>query len=206
MAITFQSKLDEQAGTTVAFDVGSGTNRWAMVSVMRRSGSTISATYAGISMTQIGSLASTWNAGDTLYIFVLSNPTSGSNNIVITHNGTLVRWNAAAYNGVNQTTVSSTSNVTTNTTAVSGTLTVSVTPTTPGWIVAGQWANVNTTYTADGNTTLRTSQASNVVIDSNAQKSSAYAIGGTADNNGVDMIGFALLPASTVNANFLAFM
>lgn len=191
MAITFQSKLDQQSGTTVALDVGSASGRFLVVNVMRRSGSTISVTYNGVSMTQLGSLASLWNGGDTSFIFYLANPASGSNNIVITHNGTLVRWTAACYNG----TLATPTNFTTAQSASSAAQSVSVNPSSSSWIVGGGWIGGAGFSTPDANTTHRTADNSSAIFDSNSEKTSSYAIG-YSDSVAGDLLAFALPPAS----------
>jgi len=193
-APVFQSVLDEQSGTTVAYTVASGTDRFLVVSVMRRGGSTISITYNGVSMTQIGSgLASVWNAGDTLYQFGLVAPATGSNNIVITHNGTLVRWSADCYNGVNQSTP--TSNPTSHQSASAAPQTISVTPSQNSWIVASGWINSAGSITPDSNSTYRTNTSTNgrsSIFDSNSLQVSTYALGYT-DNYSGDLLAFALI-------------
>lgn len=206
MAIAFQAKIDEQAGTTVAVNVGTMTNGFLLVSIMMRSGTTISVTYGGVSMTQLANqITSLWSATDTLYQFVLKNPTAGSNNVVITQNGTLVRWCAAWYSGVNQTTP--TANAGNHQSNAAAAQSISVTPSQTAWIVGSGWINT-TSITADANTTWRTDTVANgrsSIFDSNANKSSAYAIGYSTAVAG-DLCAFALIPDSVPNGNFLMFM
>lgn len=190
MAISFQSKLDQQSATTVALDVGSATGRFLVVNVMRRAGTTISVTYNGVSLTQLGSLASLWSVGDTSFIFYLASPASGSNDIVVTHDGTLIRWTAACYNGANGTPA----NFTTAQSASAAAQSVSVTPTTPSWIIGGGWFGGGGFATPDANTTHRTADNSSAIFDSNSVQSSAYAIG-YSDSIAGDLLAFALKPS-----------
>lgn len=200
MAITFQSKLDQQSATTVAFTVSANANPALVVSCMLRSGTTISMTYAGVSMTQIGTVGGDGSGTDVNYYFGLIGPATGTNNIVITHNGSLVRWTAAEYDGGGAFQHANTGSIT----GAAG-LSVSVTPTSNGWIIGGMWAGAGT-ETIDGNTTLRTTLNSSAIIDSNAPKSSAYAIGISATGGaGAEIIACELAPASDPGNFFLLF-
>lgn len=195
-AITFQSSLDQQSGTTVAFTTSSNANRYLEVSVMMRSGSSISITYAGVSMTEISHRAGDGSGTDVEYLFKLIAPATGSNNIVITHDGSLVRWTAAEYDGVDQTT--GCQNTVTNATASAGIAFTSgnVTPTANGWIVGGMWA-AGGDFTVNGNTTLRTTLNSSAIIDSNSAQSSPYAIGVSSTGSaGAEIVACELIPAA----------
>lgn len=202
MAIAFVLANGESANTTEAFDC-TGAN-FLHVGIMRRSGTTMSITYNGVSMTQIAiNTGHNVGANDDVFSFGLMNPTTGSNNIVITTNGTIVRWSCACYSGVNALGVE---NATTHSSAASAPQSVTVTPTNNDWIIGSTWENGN--FIADANTTRRTTDSNNfAVFDSNATKSSAYAIGYSNSSPG-DLIGFGLVEstASTANGNFLTFM
>lgn len=193
MAITFQSKFDQTSFSSYSFDVGTGSNRFLFVLVMRRGGSSTSVTYGGVSMTSLGSVNSVWNSGDYSELFILKNPSSGSNTVAITHNGSLCRSTGASYNGVNQTTP--TGDYTTKQSSSSAPQAITINPTTPGWLVCSGWIAVSTTLTPDSNTTMRTTGAygANPVLDSNAVKSSSYSIGYT-DSIAGDLLGFVLIP------------
>ena len=86
MALSIQNTanggfVNSVTSQTVAFNVGSGTDRYLVVGFMA-SQSVSSVTYAGNSMTQINTVTSP--GGVPIYFYGLVNPTSGSNNVVIT--------------------------------------------------------------------------------------------------------------------------
>lgn len=106
MAIAFDAAQDGNKGTsdTAALTyahtcaVGAVLYVWAGVGSSR----TVTVTYGGVSMTQIASEAET--NGDIGYLFFLSNPASGANNIVITPSAaTFINANSASYTGASTT-------------------------------------------------------------------------------------------------------
>lgn len=115
MAIAYANGGTASAGfassLTFAFDVGAGSDRFLIVlaGTDRGSATTISsATYAGVSMSaQAGTTSAA--SGYDYRLFYLANPTSGSNNVVITYSdgNAQPKAVAAVYTGVDQTTPAS---------------------------------------------------------------------------------------------------
>lgn len=91
---------------TFAFDVGSGTDRYLLAFAKIYGDITgLAATYNGVSMTTIATKAITDEAGSFVAAFGLANPTSGSNNLVVTRTPTSIHIvvSALAYTGVSST-------------------------------------------------------------------------------------------------------
>lgn len=200
MAISFVSATNQIVDSSPQSATVTGSNPFGFVSVTRRGGSTISVTWNGVSMTQIGSQGGHVNAGDTQYLFGIKNP--GTGNVAVTHNGTNIFWQIVLYNGVDQTTGFESANTAGGSTTTAA---VTVTPTKSDWIVGGGW--VNGTATADGNTTLRNAGSvnNNIFYDSNANKTSAYTVGASLTLSGWDLVACGLIDVSqptTANSGF----
>ena len=108
-AISYISSTDltSTPGTsqTTSVNVGSGSNRGLVVTGVSSTGTDdlTGITYAGVAMTRIGAVAPTSGAR-WLYLYWLSNPTSGTNNLVVSHSASQPWFagQASVYNGVNQ--------------------------------------------------------------------------------------------------------
>lgn len=124
MAISYQNAAgpftnNPVTSQTTAFDVGSGTDRFLYVWVLGDAAATTGIsgiTYAGVSMTKLA----THRVGTdrSFDVYYLVNPTSGSNNVVISRgvSGVIVSG-FVAYNGVHQTTPIPSNTTFTDTTA-----------------------------------------------------------------------------------------
>src|SRR3990172_2883627 len=91
------------ASNTVAFD-GTATDGYLVVQTLKQSSQTVSGvTYNGVAMTQLVTRGGI--ANETLYLWGLAAPTTGTNNIVVSDSGagTLV-VDASLYSGAQQTT------------------------------------------------------------------------------------------------------
>ena len=197
--IAFVRALTEQSGTSASFDATGCT--FLHVFIMRRSGTTISVTYNSVSMTQIAvNTGHNVSATDDIFSFGLKSPTTGSNTIAITSNGSLFRWSAACYSGSD---TSGTGWEAANTaSASSGALACTVTPTKRDWILGGGWVNV--VPTADSNTTFRDNEAGLILMDSNVDTTTAYGIGYTNNTQG-DLTCFGLIDATQPAPTFIPF-
>lgn len=142
MAIAFDNATfsAESAGTskTFAHTVGAGADRVLVVIAHNNSSATNSftgATYNGVAMTRLTGVAS---ANGDMYdnVYVLVNPASGANNVVISSSGSIgIIGMASSYTGVNQSnpTVFSAISSAISSTSVSNAVTTTVDN---SWIVA----------------------------------------------------------------------
>lgn len=104
MAIAFDAKTATTTSATSSLTFShtcSGTNRILFVTSCANTGSTTTGvTYAGVAMTQVGSVT---DIGPTHYLWVLVNPASGANNVVITNSGSVTAGSALSFTGAKQT-------------------------------------------------------------------------------------------------------
>lgn len=135
----------------------SGTDRCIVVNVWSQTSSTgvvTGVTYAGVSLTKIGS-ESTDGANNSTSTWVLANPASGANNVVITttSNG-IIMCEIASYTGVNQASPvwASVTNWPTTTTSWTQTLTTTADN---SWLVMCAKGRSGNTVTAGANTFVR---------------------------------------------------
>lgn len=77
-----------------------GTDRILFVSVFSQT-SVTSVTYAGVPMTELGNTSYSSPTGKS-YLFMLVNPASGANNVVVTHSGSYHASVAVSYTGAKQ--------------------------------------------------------------------------------------------------------
>lgn len=192
MAIAFDAKVDQTftiGGTSLTFAhvVGSGSNRLLVVGIEGNltTDNITGVTYAGVSMTLVAkflSLNSRWE-----YMFYLLNPTSGSNNVVISSNATTnIVAASASYTGVKQSgqpDASSTADQLTGTN-ITGTVTVVAAN---SWLIAFGSNQVTNSPTAGANTTIRTINA-RFMMDSNSDQAAGsrsmnYDIGSSGSAN-----------------------
>lgn len=82
----------------------SGSNRALVVFVYALTAGNPSVTYNGVSMTKVASVV--YGATKTMSMFVLSNPTSGANNIVVSKTSSYAGVVAMSFTGAHQTTAS----------------------------------------------------------------------------------------------------
>lgn len=214
MAIAFD------ATTTIAINPPSdtlshtctGTNRYLIVGTLIQGSQTCTGvTYNGVAMTQLATVSSSnISTGETIYLFGLANPSSGTNNIVASFSGGAVRGiMASSFTGAQQD--SSTSEATNSGTGASGTATVSVTTLTDNdWLVGFARGESNTT--AGSGTTIRGATANINMMDSNGAKTptGSYSLNfTTASNNNWASLVVALRPltvATPTNSKFFFFM
>lgn len=187
----------------------SGSDRFLLVGVQVYTSDNLSSvTYAGVSMTQVDKQQIPGNRW--MYLYYLTNPTTGANNVVATMTGaTFIASAGACYSGVDQTTPINvqTKNTGTSVTSLTTTATTTVNDC---WMVlahANNWGDP----TAGTNTTKRESaDATITMFDSNAARSSgsnSLQVTGSSGNYSNIMVGIA--PAAggaTVNSNFFHFM
>lgn len=171
---------------TIAFDVAStgsvnpatsltvshtctGTRRALYVAICANTTDTITGvTYAGVSMTQVAGLVDAGGGGLSRweYLYYLSNPAAGVNDIVVSSSASsYIEANAASYTGVKQSgqpeVFASDSNI--HTSALTGTLT---TITDSSWcVMAGK--NQGGALTAGASTTQRATTLVSAIYDSN---------------------------------------
>jgi hypothetical protein len=174
MAITYQSSVtkfsDFASSNTQALDVGSGSDRVLLVlATLSGAGTNInSATYAGTAMTAITAQIAGPDQGGggamQYRLFGLANPTSGSNNIVVTNSDGNKKPGmiALCYTGVDQTTPWDTGNGlvtagTTGNTANFGNGTTTVASATGDLVALLLMHDSAVTFTAGTGTTLRQS-------------------------------------------------
>ncbi len=192
--LNFISASNQTTSSSYNFTVAAGTNSYLLLSVMRRGGSTISATFNGVAMANLGNSGGHVNAGDTEYIFGLVAPTTGSRTLAITHDGSSVFSLVAQYDGVNQTTP--TEGCTTAFGTGASTPTITVTPTKSDWIVGGMWQN-NGTPTAAAGSSLRNAGTANnaIIVDSASNQTAAYSIGTSNTSTSFDAVACGLIDA-----------
>lgn len=134
MAIAFVSAV---AGTnggvgttlTLTLDVGAGADRGLIAGVWSNTNVAVAATYDGVAMTEVDSLKfSTTN--ETIRIYALSNPSSGSNDLVFTGSGAIEMFGeGSAYTGCHQTSASLLTDTASAETGATSPITQSTTPT-----------------------------------------------------------------------------
>lgn len=150
----------------------SGTNRILFVSAWTRGANTPTATYNGVSMTIIGSKVGPNADGDYVSLFYLLNPSSGTNNIVVSLSAAnLIGTTAVSYNDTTNSFGLNASNTYGPTTATSDS--VQVTTTVDNcWIIMGGRTNGSGDIAAGSGTTLRVSSGSGQfqLFDSNGVK------------------------------------
>lgn len=217
MAIAFDSAASSgvYSTSTTYSHTTSGSDRLLILGVTIGTGVSISGTptYAGVSMTQIGTMQS--GAGtvfDKTYFYYLIAPATGANDVVVNASSTAYIYPCtASYTGVDQT---NPINVSGQNTTSGTTITQSVTTTADNaWLVGYCVACTSNTLVEGANTTLRVSNGPNwsEIGDSNGPKTptGSYALNwsGSSDNRVIFVS--ALKPASsssTVNSNFFALM
>lgn len=201
MAIAFDSNTPfvVNPGSDTISHTCTGTDRYLFVGILIQSGqSCTGVTYNGVSMTQLVSLSTNnVSANETIYLFGLANPASGTNNVVASFSGAGTRgFMASSFTGAKQT---SSIDATNSGTGSSGTATVSVTTTSNNaWLVG--YARGQSNVSAGSSTTLRGATDNVNMMDSNAAKTPAgsYSLNfTTASNNNWGSIVAALAPTAT---------
>lgn len=162
MAIQFDSSTAPAysgAATTVTFShTCSGTDRILFVHGTGNQSptSTLSATYNGVSMTEVNRSLDSVGTGVPTYLWYMINPPTGANNVVVTSSSNGVVGSAVSYTGVNQTTPIPESNATplnTSTTSMTKSLTTTVNN---SWLVMTFRTGSGSTLTAGAGTSVRT--------------------------------------------------
>lgn len=218
MAIIFDSTSNGiiTSGTTITFSHVAASGSGLFVAVYDYGGGpNPTATYDGVSMTHVLSFT---HAGNIMHLYFLSNPSSGTHNIIVTRSGNLFAFAAisASYTVISssQPDSSSTSTVTSSSMTASTTVVAS-----NSWLL-GISANINgSSYASyasnltDRRKTTFTTNSDNIAFilsDSNStvgtgSQSINYSGGGNAV---LSTILISIAPGSTpgTNSNFLAFM
>lgn len=161
------------ASDTVAFD-GTATNGYLTVeTLVDTSGGASAVTYNGVSMSLLVGPQTTAISSQKAYLWGLANPTTGTNNIVVTKTGTLLVLDAILHSGAQQTTAVEA----TGTNSGSGTSgSVSVTTVTDNaWLVGYFRGNGSGSFTAGSNTVVRTAsgEGTRQLADSGADQTPA---------------------------------
>jgi hypothetical protein len=205
MAIAFDTATDggNVVGTATFAHTCSGSDRFLVVAGGFFGTGTGTATYNGVSMTQVVSGNMYTNTGN-LVMFFLANPASGSHNVVVTptNSGDNTVFCASSYTGAIQS--SSNADATATNTGDSGSATVSVTTSADNCWVIGSWRNSGTTSTAGSGTTIEVVNASGAsssmgICDNNTAKTPAGSVTltvGTNTSNKWGMVGASFAPAS----------
>lgn len=212
-AIAFDALTDGGTGAapTLTFShTTSGTNRILFVDVLgdvSASQLITGVTYAGVSMTKVGERHKTAGNGYWISTWVLANPTSGANNVVVSaSSGNLFGNIATSYTGVAQTSVVDASTTAENTSATSLTTTLT-TVADNTWLHGVMFNNLAETKTAGTNTLIKSNFVSTqgVIIDSNSAQTPAGSKSMTVSGNGgaADWVGvmasFAPFTGSATN-------
>ena len=183
MAVTHAAALTQTVNTTpVAFNIGTGSDRFLVVGVLKQSSQTCTGvTYNGVALTKVATLADSnvsVNEENTLWVSEGFQPASGSNNIALTFSGagTFIVV-ATAWDGVDQTTGYESVNTSTSSSSVAGSVTV--TSTTDNCVVNG-FIRTGATWTADSDTTKQGSTNTEMGYgDTTVTPAGAYSIGYT---------------------------
>jgi len=176
MAIAFDAISYGESGTlTTTFShtvTGSNPIIFVGVNVNSTSDKITGVTYNGVSMTRVVLTAAFGSTRSVLY--VLANPSTGANNVVVTSSDTTYRWcSAASYTDANATgQPDASSSTTASGTTVTGTLT---TIANNCWTIGFFYNNANTNFSAGASTTLRGSGFF-TFLDSNAAKTPAGSV------------------------------
>lgn len=152
---------------TLAIDAGAGADRGIIACVWLNANVAVNATYAGAAMTQVGNLKYS-STNETIRIYALSNPASGSNNLIFQGSGSIEMFGeGAVYTGCHQTTASLLTDIASTETGASTPITQSTTPTNANaWGIAGYGGQRN--GTASTGVTARTGDGTQGVLgDSN---------------------------------------
>ncbi|HNG97742.1 MAG TPA: hypothetical protein PLW93_05710, partial [Candidatus Absconditabacterales bacterium] len=143
------------AGTTMTVShTCTGTDRAIVVNVGTDGNKVSGVTYAGVSLTLVGSYTAD-GAGNGTTCWVLANPASGANNVVITTSSSAtIMCQIASYTGVDQGSPvgSSVTNGPTTTTSFTQTVTTTVNN---SWLVMCGKGRSGNTLTAGSNTFIR---------------------------------------------------
>lgn len=163
MAIVFDAatnpSLVSAASITYAHTC-TGTDRILFVGVFARNQTVSSVTYAGVTMTEVGArVGPQGGANDYISMFVLPNPASGSNNVIVTIAGSAVLISGAvSYTGAAQTGQPDAYTDNDNTTESTTTTTVT-TVADNCWVMGMVRAGTSGTTTAGTGTTQRANTA-----------------------------------------------
>lgn len=194
MAIAYQSSntgSGSTAGSTnVSLNVGTGSDRFLVVSVQYNhppyssfvDGDVTSVTYNGTNATKLDAISALYQ-GQGLNLWVLQNPSSGTNNVTVTYNTDCYPYIAvAAYTGVAQsvTNNSPTGHLLENesNSASSSSFDISVTTTADNSWIVGCFRTINTP-TAETGSYIRVGTNSGFILDTDGAKTptGSYSIG-----------------------------
>ena len=205
MAIAFvrTSTTVNPASNTVAFD-GTATNGYLTVQTLIQSNQTVTGvTYNSVAMSQLVTRAG--GAEETLYLWGLANPTTGTNDIVVSVSGagTLV-VDAALYSGAQQTTAVEATNNTSGGAATSASISVT-TITDNDWLVGYFRGHGGGAFTAGSNTVVRTAagEGTRQMVDSGADQTpaGAFSLNVTMSSQAWEAMAFALKPSPAAVAS-----
>ncbi len=187
MAIAYVNSTNKDqvnaSSCTYSHTVNAGTDLFLAVSVIAYTTDNITGvTYAGTAMTQVGKKL-TGSGGRWMYLYVLHNPSTGTNNVVVSASGTTyISSQAATYTGVTQ---SSTVHVSNTNSGTTSSLTTSVTTTLDNcWLIMAG-AGYGDELKAGTGTTERQGNGSGLsIFDSDGAKSPAGSYSLVAASNG----------------------
>lgn len=181
MAIAFVSYTAQATygpGTTItnSLDAGSAANRVLICGVTGDTTSDLmtNATYNGVAMTKIGVVKNPGSGARYIYLWMLVNPASGTNDLVYTNSSSAYCFSGATVlSGVSaeDTTVSAK----TKTAGSGSTYNHSITTVADNCWLVGFTSNNGNNISAGANTTLREASASSVRSDTNAAQTPAGA-------------------------------
>ncbi len=198
------SATSSTTGTSLTFaHTCSGANRILFVAVTTNTADNVDyitgVTYNGVAMTQVDSFRSQGLGGHELYMLV--NPASGANNVVVSASGSVAIYAAASsYTGALQTGQPNTNNG--NASDPATTSTVSVTTTVDNcWLISSAGTKAGAGATASASTGTVTRQANGYVSigDSNGVRATAGSHGQTwmpSASTGIAVIVAAIAPAA----------
>lgn len=214
--IAFDASTQGTAGSTspqTYSHTTSGSDRILFVSIFTQ-GSVTGVTYNGVAMTELGTTSYSTPTGVS-YLFMLVNPASGANNVVVTHSGSFTASVAASYTGAKQTDQPDAAAVT-NTTGAGTATSLSTTITTVAdnsWLVTSTATESGSALTAGAGAFLRQT-GSNIAValfDTNGAVTPAGVTSMTVDAASATEIcmvtaSFAPSVAAATSSNFFAFM
>ena len=207
MAIAQDAYTDLTASVTVSSKTFSHTNgaisnTLLIVFVAMSNDQTPSGvTYNGVSMTQIGSTA-VEGGTRTYYLFWLKNPTTGTNNVVVTATGTAneIYAGAASYTGVDQTNPIETSTAANSLTGTTPNTSIT-TANANEWLVA-LWRNDTGAVSSSTNQTVRGASSSIRYADSNGTVGTGSVTAQVSVTGGLSYVVVSALKPSSASSQF----
>src|SRR3990167_3702009 len=176
--VSYTAQSTSGPGTTItnSLDAGSDANRVLICGVTGHTTSDemTAATYNGVSMTKIGVVKNPGDGARYIYLWMLVNPASGTNDLVYTNNSSVFCFSGATVlSGVSA--EDTTASAKTKTATSGSTYNHSITTVADNCWLVGFTSNNGNNISAGANTTLREASASAVRSDTNAAQTPAGA-------------------------------